>query len=197
MVLQGRSLSKFFLLLFGCSFACQSAMKELPLSYSNVDSVITEKKGGVLRINGEPYSGFLFELDKQSGDTLSIEKFIEGKPEGIHREFYSGGIKKSERAFEDGKKEGLYLSWYPNGNKKAESNFSEGEYQGTLREWTESGVLIREMNYAKGYESGRQQAWDSDGKQLANYEVRNGRTYGLTGVKGCSTPWKEGTASLH
>ncbi|MDI1323253.1 MAG: hypothetical protein PSV36_10920 [Algoriphagus sp.] len=172
-------------------------MPEHPLSFSNVDSVVTEKKGGILRINGEPYSGFLFELDKLNSDTLSLEKFEDGKPEGIHREFYSRGIKKSERTFKDGKKEGLSLSWYPNGNKKAESNFSDGEYQGTLKEWTESGILIREMNYEKGHEAGRQQAWDSDGKQLANYEVKNGRTYGLTGVKGCSTPWNEGAVAVH
>ena len=197
MEFQERFLSKIFLLLFGCSFACQSALQKHPLPYSNVDSVVTEKKGGILRINGEHYSGFLFELDDLNSDTLSLEKFIDGKPEGIHREFYSGGIKKSVRTFEDGKKEGPSLSWYPNGNKKAESNFSKGEYQGTLKEWTESGVLIRKMNYDKGHESGRQQAWDSEGKQLANYEVRNGRTYGLTGAKGCSTPRKEGTASLH
>lgn len=197
MAWQGRFLSKFFLILCGFSFACDTIMQEEPLPFLNIDYVVKEKKNGILRINGEPYSGILFSLDEFSSDTLSLEKFIDGKPDGLQMEFYRGGLKMSERWFKDGKKEGIYLSWYPNGNKKAECNFSEGEYQGALREWTETGVLIREMNYKKGHESGRQQAWDSEGKQLANYEVRNGRTYGLTGVKGCSTPWKEGAVAIH
>ena len=194
---QGRFLNKVFLILCGFSFACDSYRQQESLPFLNIDSVVEEKKNGILRIDGEPYSGFLFSLDKVNFDTLSLEKYIEGKPEGLQKRFYPGGPKMSERMFKDGKKEGIYLSWYPNGNKKAESNFREGEYQGTLREWTETGVLIREMNYEKGHEAGRQQAWDSDGKQLANYEVRNGRTYGLTGIKGCSTPWNEGAVAVH
>lgn len=197
MELPGRFLNKIFLFVLGLSFGCQPSSHTNFLRYSNVDSVELEKKNGILRIDEKPYTGYLFELDNLSTDTLVLEKFVEGKPEGIHRRFYSGGVINAERLFKDGKEEGLFRAWYPNGNKMAERNFSEGLYHGNLKEWTESGVLIREMNYEYGHESGRQQIWDSSGKLIANYEVRNGKTYGLTGVKGCSTPWEQGVVSSH
>jgi hypothetical protein len=47
------------------------------------------------------------------------------------------------------------------------------------------------MNFHQGHEQGLQQLWQSDGKLWANYEARNGRNYGLVGVKGCATLWKD------
>jgi hypothetical protein len=36
---------------------------------------------------------------------------------------------------------------------------------------------------------GAQIAWYPNGKLRLNYVVRNGRQYGLTGVKNCATVW--------
>jgi hypothetical protein len=41
------------------------------------------------------------------------------------------------------------------------------------------------MNYSKGHETGLQRIWQPDGSLFANYEVRNGRNYGLTGTTHC------------
>jgi len=174
-------------LLQGCSFD----EMEVPAVYTDAASVVSMTRGGVLYANGLPYSGYLFSLYPQSTDTAFVGGYVNGKAEGQHREYYPGGNPNSVRTFQQGRKEGQYMAWWYNGRPKLIYLFENDEYEGLCSEWAENGVIVRQMNYHLGREQGKQQAWDSEGKQLANYEVRNGRKYGITGVKGCATLWKQ------
>ncbi len=52
-------------------------------------------------------------------------------------------------------------------------------------------VPFRKLSYAMGHESGLQQLWQSDGALYANYIVREGRKYGLTGTKECANIYSD------
>ena len=114
-------------------------------------------------------------------------------------ELYSGTIQEksanenlmSEMQIVEGKKQGISKKWWPNGNLKSESNFENGDYHGTVKQFYENGKPFSVFNYNHGHESGLQQMWKSDGRLKVNYEVINGRKYGLTGVKNCVNVFEE------
>ena len=60
---------------------------------------------------------------------------------------------------------------------------------GELKEWMETGQPYRFFHYIKGYEEGSQKMWWSNGSIRANYVIKNGKRYGLLGLKICSNPY--------
>ena len=46
-------------------------------------------------------------------------------------------------------------------------------------------MLLRVSNYKNGYEHGQQKIWYPDGRIKSNYIIKNGRRYGLLGIKNC------------
>lgn len=105
--------------------------------------------------------------------------------------WYSNGQIMERRYYVEGKKVGVHMGWWPNGNKRFEYHYSEDMYHGKVREWYENGQLYKRFHYKDGHEEGFQQMWKPDGRIAANYEVRNGRKYGLTGVKNCTSVWED------
>lgn len=62
-----------------------------------------------------------------------------------------------------------------------ESHVRNGEF----RTWHPNGQLAEVRRYVDGREDGLQQSWTSDGVLYLNYEVRNGRRYGLINSRPC------------
>lgn len=116
-----------------------------------------------------------------------------GKPV---EKWYDNGQLMERRYYENGKKVGVHLGWWPNGNKRFEYHYSMDMYDGPVKEWYEDGQLYRSFNYKDGQEFGAQQMWKPDGRISANYEVRDGRKYGLTGVKNCISVWNDETGEI-
>jgi hypothetical protein len=56
---------------------------------------------------------------------------------------------------------------------------------GEFRTWHANGRLADVRRYVDGREEGLQQSWTSDGVLFLNYEVRNGRRYGLINSRPC------------
>ena len=102
-----------------------------------------------LRRKQTPYSGWSFKFHRngqlaklimtvegrvelytewhESGGRYNIERYKDGKPDGIWTEWYDDGQKKSEGMFVDGKKNGLWIEWYRSGIKKLERKYRVGE----------------------------------------------------------------------
>lgn len=113
-----------------------------------------------------------------------------GKVEVVEK-WYSNGQLMERRNYLDGKRNGLHEGWWPDGSQRFEYHYKNDAYEGEVKEWYENGELYRSMNYVDGQEQGLQQLWKSDGRILANYEMINGRKYGLAGVKNCKSVWNE------
>jgi len=106
----------------------------------------------------------------------------------VARTFHAGGIPATERRYVGGVEDGRHRGWWPNGRPRFDYTYAHGLMTGRALEWFPSGRPYRDFHYAAGHESGRQRMWFADGTLRANYEVRDGRRYGLMGSKGCVTP---------
>ena len=74
---------------------------------------------------------------------------------------------------------------WPDGRTKSEGIYLRDVRHGEFRAWHQNGQLAELRHYVDGREVGRQQAWTTDGVLFLNYEVRNGRRYGLVNSKPC------------
>ncbi len=109
----------------------------------------------------------------------------------IVEKWYDDGQMMERRCYVEGRRNGLHEGWWPNGVKRFEYQYKDDVYEGEVVEWYENGQMYRRMQYKDGHEHGMQQMWKADGRLLANYEMKNGRKYGLAGVKNCTTVWGE------
>ena len=69
----------------------------------------------------------------------------------------------------------------------------EGEY----RTWHPNGQLAEVRRYVDGREAGLQQSWTPEGVLYLNYEVRNGRRYGLVNSRPCAPVEDESTLPFY
>jgi len=74
---------------------------------------------------------------------------------------------------------------WPNGKLRSQIDYRDGQYDGAYRTWYESGRPYELRHYRKGHEEGRQQAWTESGELYINYDVKNGRHYGLVNATPC------------
>jgi antitoxin component YwqK of YwqJK toxin-antitoxin module len=133
---------------------------------------------GITTVNDTVFSGTLIGLHR-------YENYLNGREHGIWKTYFTNNQLSEVREYDHGRKTGVYRSWWENGQLRSEYHFEDNEYNGACMDWSPAGQLIRKMNYVNGYETGRQQMWDDDGTIRANYVAKNGRNYGLTGVKNC------------
>lgn len=150
-----------------------------PSLYWNQDTLLFHQKF---------FSGKLFSV-YENGDTALIACFWNGLQEAEVKKWYPNQQISEYRSYLAGKKEGVQKAWWPNGNPKFEFIASEDAYEGVLKEWNEKGFLIKLFHYSKGQELGSQRLWWDDSTVRANYEIRNGKKYGLIGIKLCSNPY--------
>ncbi len=134
------------------------------------------------------FTGFRFTLNDQ-GDTTELGSYFNGVEEGLQQKWYAKGKRQETRFYINGKKERNQRGWWPNGQIKFDFNTYNDEYEGAFREWIENGLLIKQFHYEHGYEKGSQRLWWTDGTVRANYVIKDGKKYGLLGLKICTNPY--------
>jgi antitoxin component YwqK of YwqJK toxin-antitoxin module len=142
-------------------------------------------KNDTVFFNGKKYDGFIYQLNPNAKDTVSIEGFKNGLLSGISKKWFMNGQLMEERHFLNGKKHGLQTAYWQNGNKRFEFIAKNDAYEGELKEWGSSGYLYHVGNYVNGQEEGAQKMWYENGKLRANYVIVQGKRYGLLGTKNC------------
>ena len=153
--------------------------------FNDNDGKYTHENGIFLR-NGKSYSGNLVMLYSEY-DTAGIIPFYNGLEEGWSRKYYTHKKTAEERLYHLGRKEGTHIGWWENGQLKFIYQFKNDNHEGKAQTWYPGGQLATDNFYEKGYETGLQRSWYPDGVLRANYDARNGRQYGLTGVKNCES----------
>ena len=144
----------------------------------------------ILLYHQKPFSGIQFILDGKK-DTVLYASYYNGKPEGRYETWFDNGKPAEERWYHDGKKTGTHRQWYPDGRKRFEAQMVDDHYEGHMKTWFDNGQLYQYFNYKDGQETGMERMWKRDGTVMVNYESKNGRKYGLTGVKGCQSLWTD------
>lgn len=187
-------ISGFFLSECGGRGAEEGEVKPIRLA-KTVPSIYKNRSDSGLRFSNDTvynpeglFSGFLYELGID-GDTLFFGGYFNGVEEGRHFQRYPGGKMREERHYINGRKDGLQRGWWPDGKPRFLFTCYAGEFEGKFEEWSDSGILIKQFHYNSGREEGSQKLWWSNGSMRANYVVRDGRKFGLIGLKLCSNPY--------
>lgn len=181
MVRQVLFLSSLWLLLAACR---QVTKITTPLIKVEANNVGFSHNQGVLLYENKPFSGTQFLLFANQ-DTAKVSTFVAGKEHGWSKTWYEDGRLAEERYYEKGKKEGTHRAWWPDGKLRFEYHFKNDEHHGEQKDWFPDGKLAEVFHYVNGHEEGKQQMWFDDGSLKANYVIKDGRRFGLPGVKNC------------
>ncbi|OIN61088.1 hypothetical protein BLX24_03200 [Arsenicibacter rosenii] len=134
---------------------------------------------------GVPFTGIVVSRFP-SGAIQSKAAYAVGEPDGISQQWYENGRTAEIRYYHKGRKTGHHLAWWPNGKRRFDYTFERDIPVGHHQNWYPTGRRFSSFHYdAEGHEAGLQQMWFESGQVKANYEMRNGRRYGLLGAKGC------------
>ena len=74
---------------------------------------------------------------------------------------------------------------WPNGNLRSDTSYRDSVYDGDVLTWYEGGQPYQRRHFVRGHEDGLQQAWTDKGALYVNYEVREGRRFGLLNSTPC------------
>ena len=175
----------------GCRQRVSSSKTEINTVIPNIVIASTDVKfkfhQDTLYYDKKKYNGYIFN-EYQKGDTAFFIGYLNGLEEGTSKKWYSNKQLSEQRIYHRGKKTGIHKGYWENGNPKFEYHFLDGEHQGIAKEWYENGQEFKIFHYQMGYEEGSQKAWWENGVIRANYVVKNGRRYGLIGLKLCMNP---------
>lgn len=162
--------------------------KTVPAKYVNAnDSLFNDHKDTVY-YGDHFFTGYRYSL-YPNADTATIQSYFNGVEEGYQRKWYPGKLLAEERFYINGKKEGTHKGWWPDGKQKFIFSAVNDEYEGEFREWYASGLLGKQFHYIHGREEGSQRLWWDNGTVRANYVIKNGKKYGLIGLKTCINPY--------
>jgi antitoxin component YwqK of YwqJK toxin-antitoxin module len=160
-------------------------IKQIPQIYESLSSKNLAFKSDTAFVNNKLFSGFIYELDQFSKDTMNKSGYLNGLLSGLTQKWYKKNALKEERHYSKGAKNGKQTAYWENGKKKFEFIAKNDTYEGELKEWNVNGSLIHLATFKNGQEEGTQKMWYDNGKIRANYVMRNGKRYGLLGTKNC------------
>lgn len=155
--------------------------------HAAINAVITDSSlsyvNGKYLYNHQLFYGSITEY--YPNDSLKLVTYYrEGLKEGKQTKYYPDGKLYELRFYKNGLKHGNHKRFHENGLPQFEYNFIDGNYNGEQKEWNSDGFLYRIAHYNNGAELDLK-LWRTNGKIMANYVVKNGRRYGLTGTLGC------------
>ena len=91
---------------------------------------------------------------------------------------------------------GHVLTFWSGGRVKSDVTYQADAYDGEYRTWYESGAPYELRHYVGGHEEGVQQSWTDSGVAYLNYEVRDGRRFGLVNASPCNTVVENGEPTV-
>ena len=162
--------------------------KTVPANFLNIADQHFNNHQDTIYYADHFFTGYRFLL-YANGDTALLQSYFNGVEEGKQKKWYPNKQLAEERFYINGKKEGIHQSWWPDGKQKMYFEAYGNEYSGEFKEWYPSGLPGKYFHYVNGQEEGSQKLWWDNGTVRANYVIRNGKKYGLLGLKTCTNPY--------
>ena len=159
----------------------------LPNQYLNRKEQFLSFHQDTLYYQDKKYSGYIYDRF-ENGDSAFVGSYLNGMEEGVFKKWYRNNQLAEYRTYHEGKKVGKHVGFWEDGQPKFDFNFIAGELHGESNEWYPNGQAYKAFHYKMGYENGSQKMWWENGIIRANYVVKQGRRYGLIGLKLCMTP---------
>lgn len=137
-------------------------------------------------LNDQLYSGYAVSYYQDSSLKEKI-RIINGKKENQSFDWYPDGHLKEVASYHKGKLHGEKKVWSTDTNHVLISylNYKFGKPHGEQKKWYRTGELHKVLHLNMGQEEGIQQAYRENGDLYANYEAKNGRTFGLQKASLC------------
>ena len=152
--------------------------KIVPNTEINKKDVTLHPNEGKWYYKNQPFSGYIVMYHENSVLAERVG-YYNGKKEGLAQKWYPDENLLKTSIYRQNRLNGKVISWWPNGMISTESNYIDGKKHGLQKKWYSNGQLSRQTTSSYGKEEGLQQAWLDNGKIYANYEVKNGRIFGL------------------
>ena len=127
--------------------------------------------------------------------SIQAGNVVAGRPDLIVQEFDVARHLISETQYRNGQKNGRFVSFWPDGHPRVRAFYEADRIEGDYRSWHANGRLAEWKRYADGHQAGLQQAWTDRGELYLNFEVRNGRHYGLINSRPCLPVSADGKGS--
>ncbi len=162
--------------------------KTVPLKFINSSDNRFSNQQDTIYFDQIYFTGYRFTL-YPNGDTALLQSYFNGVEEGIQKKWYPNKQLAEDRFYINGQKQGIHKGWWPDGKQKFYFEVYDDDYNGVFKEWYPSGILSKEFHYIKGQEQGSERLWWDNGTVRANYVIRNGKKYGLLGLKTCINPY--------
>ncbi len=162
--------------------------KTVPPVYLNESDKNFSKHQDTIFYKQQFFTGYRVAL-YPNGDTAVLQSYFNGVEEGYQKKWYPNHQLQEERFYINGKKEGFHKGWWPNGKEKILFEANGDKYEGEFKEWYSSGLLQKCFHYKNGQEEGSERLWWDNGSVRANYVIREGKKYGLIGLKTCINPY--------
>ena len=156
--------------------------KEIPIQEYDWNQVYFDNQTSLwyLKSDSALLSGWI--VKKQSNDSIELKFCLfKGEKDGILEAFYLNGQLKYLEHYRNNKLHGEVKRWtLENGYQlQAQLKYQDGKLHGEQKKWFPTGELHKLMHMKEGKEDGLQQAFRKNGVLYANYEARNGRTFGM------------------
>ena len=110
---------------------------------------------------------------------------LPGHPDRVEYGYHPDGSIASITGLRDGQKVGHHFAFWPGGRLRLDAWFEKDAYHGAYRTYYPDGRPYELRHYEQGREAGLQQSWTPQGELFLNYEVRDGRRYGLVNARPC------------
>jgi len=100
--------------------------------------------------------------------------YVEGREQGVWREWYPAGSLRSELTFDGGQPHGPWREWYEAGAARSEGAYAQGEEAGTWRFWHPDGGLAEQGAMLDGARDGQWSGWHPSGRDRYHRTYRRG-----------------------
>ncbi len=116
-------------------------------------------------VNGQPDG--VVETRDEKGALQARREYQGGKRAATWLIYAPGGEQViREEHYVDGKPDGLWKNWFADGQLQRESPFKAGVREGVAKEWSEEGKLLAEVSFAGGKRDGVSTRWMDDGSKV-------------------------------
>jgi antitoxin component YwqK of YwqJK toxin-antitoxin module len=135
--------------------------------------------------NGSPFTGQLDDTNLNL-KVIASAQLKNGLLHGLFTERYRNGAhkKKTTKNYKMGYEDGVQEGWHRTGNLSYKYVAHQGLKNGLYQEFYPNGKLQIEAYNIDGVEVKRK-VIDIEGDVIVNYEIKNGRYYGLLGSSSC------------
>lgn len=109
----------------------------------------------------------------ESGVISRTIRLVDGKKQGIMKDFYPDGKLMAERMFENGLQSGRTVIYYPSGKIKEVQYYQDGLQTMGDTLWYEQGQIQFAVTFMENKKNGYLRKWDTDGTLIyeSKYEM--------------------------